>query len=78
MLTAFTPVTIDPSYVIALLLVAFHASNRFNPENCPLTNEPSAVLVKRRRVCCLLDWRLHAACLGRAAQLVSGARAADG
>ena len=30
MLTAFTPVTIDPSYVIALLLVAFHASNRFN------------------------------------------------
>lgn len=30
MLTALTPVTIDPSYVIALLLVAFHASNRFN------------------------------------------------
>ena len=30
MLTAFTSVTIDPSYVIALLLVAFHASNRFN------------------------------------------------
>jgi len=30
MLTALTPVMIDPSYMIALLLVAFHASNRFN------------------------------------------------
>ena len=83
MLSAFTPVAIDPSYVIALLLVAFHASSRFNTPRIVRSQTSrvqfwlsgSAYAISSIGVFMLLAWAVrHNSSLVRVLQIGNGAQ----
>jgi hypothetical protein len=85
MLTALIPVTIDASYVIALLLVAFHASNRFNTPRIVRSQTSrvqfwlsgGAYVVSSIGVFMLLAWALrHNSSLVRVLQMGNAAQSA--